>query len=454
MEFDVAIIGAGPGGYTAANICAKNGYKVAIIEKEKIGGVCLNVGCIPTKALINISESYTKIKNNEIAGINFKDISIDKSIINKKLLEISTNIVKGIEFLFKKYGVTVYNGDAKIVDNNSISIDNKEIIKAKKIIIATGSRNKDYSFLTNNKNIENILTSTESLFIDKIPESITIIGAGAIGVEFAYIFNSFGSNVTLLEYFPDIIYNMDQECCKTLERSFRKNKIKVITEAKVKSISKKDNNISTIYQKDGEEIEVLSQYVLVAMGRIPNTESLGLEKVNVATKNNFILTNEFMQTTNKDIYAIGDVVADSLLLAHVAYREAKIASYHILNKEIPPFNMNLVPFCIYTDPQVAGFGITESKAKALNLKHKILKIFFKSNGKANAINKSDGFIKIIIENNKIIGCWMVGIDVTEIIHNLLIIAANDLTVDRILNVIYAHPSISETIFDIIQEEYE
>ncbi|HOJ62857.1 MAG TPA: dihydrolipoyl dehydrogenase [Spirochaetota bacterium] len=454
MEFDVTIIGAGPGGYTAANLCAKNGLKVAIIEKEKIGGVCLNIGCIPTKSLINIAEYYSKIKNNnEISGIKIENATIDRVTINKRLTEISTNIVRGIEFLFKKYGVVIYKGEAKIIDKNTVLVNN-EIIKTKKIIIATGSKNKDYSFLLKDNNSPNILTSTEALFLEKIPESITIIGGGAIGVEFAYIFNAFGSNVTLLEYFPVLLYNMDEECGKSLERIFRKNKIKTIVEAKVLSISSKENYLSVKYQKNGEELDVLSEYVLVAMGRSPNTKNLNLEGLNVATKNGFILVNEFMQTTNPDIYAVGDVVAESPLLAHVAYREAKIASYHILNKDVPQLDRNLIPFCIYTEPQISGFGLTESKAKSLYPDCKILKIFLKSNGKANAIDKTEGFIKIVTHKDKIIGCWILGVDATEIIHNLLLVSTNDLTIDRILNVIYAHPSISETIFDIVQEEYD
>jgi len=452
MEFDVIVIGAGPAGYTAANICAKHNLKVAIIEKEKIGGVCLNEGCIPTKSLISIAETYSKIKSNELTGIQIENISIDKLLINKKISEISNNIVKGIEFLFKKYGVTIYQGEAKIVNQNTISVNN-EILNAKNIIIATGSRNKDYTFLLkDNKDVNNILTSKEAIFIDKIPKSITIIGGGAIGVEFAYIFNSFGSEVTLLEYFPTLLYNMDEECGKTLDRIFRKNKIKTILESNVISIEKDKDTLITKYQKNGEQNSIVSEYVLIAMGRTPNLENL--YSINIAKKNGFILTNEFMQTSISNIYAIGDVVSDSPLLAHVAYREAKIAAYHILKKDITYLNKDFIPFCIYTEPQIAGFGLTENKAKDLNPNCKILKYFYKSNGKANAINKSEGFIKIIIEKDKIIGCWIVSSDATEIIHNILLISSNNLSVDNILNTIYAHPTISESIFEIIQENYD
>ncbi|OHD15366.1 MAG: dihydrolipoyl dehydrogenase [Spirochaetes bacterium GWD1_27_9] len=450
MDYDVIVIGSGPAGYTAACLFAKNNLKTLVVEKDKVGGVCLNVGCIPTKTLLTIAENYSLIKENEITGVSCTDVNIDKTKISQKVLEVSQNMSKSIDYLFKKNGVTIVLGDANFIDKNTISVNGVNY-SAKFIIIATGSRNKDYSnFLDANIPKDKIITSTEALFLENIPKSITILGAGAIGVEFAYIYSSFGSEVTLIEYFPHILPNMDEECGKTLERSFKKKNIKVITDAKVSKINYESENYVVNYTRKEKDEKITSEYVLFAMGRTPNSNINGIEKLNLEMEKTFIKVNKSMQTSVENIYAIGDIIAAKPLLAHVAYDEARVCVDNILNiDEKFDINYKFVPFCIYTEPQIASFGFTEKEAKEKGYDFKVLKSFFKASGKAMAMNKQDGFVKILVENQgqKIIGASIVGANATEIIHEILICAKNNLNIKDLSHTMHAHPTLSELISD-------
>lgn len=448
MDYDVIVIGSGPGGYYAASLLGKSGKKVLVIEKDKIGGVCLNIGCIPTKSLITISEKIGHLRKNDITGIDIgSDYSIDKTKINDKVKEATIINSKSVEYLFKKNSVELIIGEAEFIDNNTIKVGEKQYT-AEKIIIASGSRNKDYSLFSSGEKIEKVISSTEALFLNNIPKSITIIGGGAIGVEFAYIFNSLGSSVTIIEYFPNLLPNMDTECGKNIERTFKKEGIRVITEAKLLTIGKDEENFITYLRKEKED-RISSEYILVALGRDPNSEIKGIEKIGITLEKKHIKVNEQFKTNIENIYAIGDVVYGKPLLAHTAYYDAKLAVNNILHDNNEKPNYNLVPFCIYSEPQVAGFGITEDKAKENGIDYKTVKSFFKSSGKAIAIDKTDGFVKLIIENKteEIIGASIVGENATELIHTILLAAKEKKGLKLITETIFAHPTLSELIKD-------
>ncbi|HOV14488.1 MAG TPA: dihydrolipoyl dehydrogenase [Spirochaetota bacterium] len=448
MKYDVIIIGAGPGGYHAANLLGEKGKRVLVVEKNKLGGVCLNIGCIPTKALISISDKIRLLKKNEITGVNTDNsFQIDKSAINDKVLEATNLNCKAIEYLFKKNSVECVYGEASFVDKNTIMVNGVNY-NAKKIVIATGSRNREYTTFSGGNTLDKVITSTEALFLDNIPKSIIIIGGGAIGVEFAYIFNNLGSDVTILEYFSHLLPNMDSECGKTIERTFKKDGIKVVTDAKLLKIGFDETNF-VVYNRKEKEEKIASEFVLVAMGRTPNTDINGIEKLNLNYEKNYIKVDSNFKTNIENIYAIGDVVYGKPLLAHTAYYEAELMVNHILNNTNNKPDYGFVPFCIYSEPQVAGFGITEEQAKEKNLKFKVLKSFFKASGKAIAIGKTDGFVKIIVdgETNTILGASIVGENATEIIHTLLPVARLKLPIKSITETIFAHPTLVELIKD-------
>ena len=446
-EFDVIVIGAGPGGYSAAVRAGEAGLKTALIEKDKIGGVCLNVGCIPTKALIHIAEQADGIKN--VAGIENVTYTLNKAAMNDKLHSVSETIIKGIDFLLKKANVTVITGEAVLKDAHTVEVGS-QTINAKNVIIAIGSSNKPAAkFMDNTADADKILDSTAALFLDKIPATMTVIGGGAIGTELAFIYSCLGTNVTLLEYQPTLLPNMDEECGKTLERSFKKRKVNVITGAAVTKIAVNgDKKIVTFSRKDKTET-VESDEVLMAMGRQPNVLA-GLENVLPDYKGGYIPTNENMETAVNGIYAIGDIRQGTPQLAHVAYDEARAAVEHILQNEKgikSEFNMNtaLIPFGVYTEPQVSGFGMTEAAAKADNPNVKCQKLFMRANGKAVATDSTDGFVKIISNEEKILGAWIVGSQATEIIHEIIAIAKRNGTVQSLADMMHAHPTICEII---------
>ncbi|MBP5706912.1 MAG: dihydrolipoyl dehydrogenase [Spirochaetales bacterium] len=446
-EFDVIVIGAGPGGYSAAVRAGEVGLKTAIIEKNKIGGVCLNVGCIPTKALIHIAEQADGIKN--VAGIENVTFSLNKTAMNEKLQSVSDTIVKGSDFLLKKSKVTVINGEASLKNANTVEVGG-QTYQSKYIILAIGSSNKAAAkFMDNPANADKILDSTTALFLDKIPQTMTVIGGGAIGTELAYIYSCLGSSVTLLEYQPMLLPKMDEECGKTLERSFKKRKVNVITGAAITNIAVNgDKKIVTFSRKDKVET-IESDEVLMAMGRQPN-KLAGLENVLPDYQGGYIPTNDKMRTAAAHIYAIGDIRQGTPQLAHVAYDEARMAVEDILQnvqgiKSDFAMNTALIPFGVYTEPQVSGFGMTETAAKADYPNMKVQKMFMRANGKAIATDNADGFVKIISNEDKILGAWIVGSQATEIIHEIIAIAKQNGTVQNLADMMHAHPTICEII---------
>ena len=447
IEYDLIVIGAGPGGYSAAVRAGGAGLKTALIEQNRVGGVCLNVGCIPTKALIHIAEQADAVKRTP--GLEDVSLTLNKAAMNDKLHSVSDNIVKGVDFLLKKNNVTVITGTAVLVDANTVTVGS-ETYKAKFVIIAIGSSNKDVGrFMQNAADADKILDSTSSLFLDHIPVSMTVIGGGAIGTELAYIYSCLGTNVTLLEYQPTLLPNMDEECGKTLERSFKKHQINVITGAAVTWLAVNgDKKIVTFSRKDKTET-IESDEVLMAMGRQPNVLS-GLENVLPDYNGGYIPTDDRMKTAVNGIYAIGDIRQGTPQLAHVAYHEARVAVDDILQnmkgiKSDFAMNTALIPFGVYTEPQVSGFGMTEAAVKASIPNVNVRKMFMRANGKSVATDSIDGFVKIISNEDKILGAWIVGSQATEIIHEIIAIAKVGGKVSDLADMMHAHPTICEII---------
>ncbi len=452
MNYDIIVIGGGPAGYTIASLAAKGGLKTAMIEKKKVGGTCLNIGCIPTKALISRASLIKKIKNSK-SGIHIDGFSINMEEISNDVRAVTDSVSKGVEFLLNKNKVDIISGEASIIDKNTINVNGSEY-KSDKIVIATGAKPADFSrFLKPNISKDEIaknkiITSSDALFLNEVPKSIAIIGGGAMGVEFAYIFNALGSTVTIMEYFDNLLPNMDSECGKTLERLFTRSGIKVIASANIKLVDN-ENGINKInYEKNGKSEVVESEYVLFTNGMVANSDGLGVEKLGVEKANNgrIIINNNF-QTNIDNIYAIGDVAAGYPMLAHVAYHQARNCINHILNRPII-YDLKYVPSCIYTEPEVASVGLSEREVKEKNIEHKVLKTFFKASGKASAIGMNDGFVKIIVDNGgTILGTSVVGYSATEIIGTICVAIKNSIKIDDINSVMLPHPTIVESISD-------
>jgi len=452
MKHDIIVIGGGPAGYTIANLSAKNGLKTALIEKNRVGGTCLNIGCIPTKALISRASLIKKMQNSK-SGIYVASFLINIREITWEVKTITDNISKGVEFLLNKNKVDIIEGEASFLDKNTIIVDNNEY-KGDKIIIATGSKPADFlKFLKPNISKEKILrnkiiTSSNALFLYEIPKSITIIGGGVMGVEFAYIFNAFGSSVTIVEYFENLLPNIDNECGKLLERLFTRSGIKVITSANIKLVDN-ENGVNKInYEKNGKSEIVESEYVLFTNGMVANTDNLDLEKIGIEKANDGrIVVNDLFQTNIDNIYAIGDVASGYPMLAHVAYHQARNCINNILKKEIA-YDLKYIPSCIYTEPEIAVIGLSEKEAKEKNIDYKVLKTFFKASGKATAIGINDGFVKIVVSRNgAMLGASIVGYNATEIIGTICVAIKNNIKIDDLNSIMFPHPTIVESITD-------
>jgi len=456
--FDVAIIGTGPGGYVAAIRAGQLGLKTAVIEKDnRYGGTCLLRGCIPTKALLRDAHLLTEVRRATQQGL-FKtgDIAIDFSKIQERKNDIVEKMAKGVDFLFRKNKVTVFKGYGTAVSPNKVMVKANgpaTEVNTKNIVIATGSEAKalpGYSF-----DEKNILSNVGVLDLQQIPKSMLIIGSGAVGVEFASIYNSFGTKVTLIEVLPAIVPLEDEEISKELKRVFTKKGIEVFTKAKLESATTRDAGIEVTFQTDKGEIKKYTvAKVLLATGRGPNSANIGLEKLGVETDRGFLKVNPYMETNVKGVYAIGDVTP-SPLLAHVAMQEGIVSVERIAGKHPVPINYNHVPSCTYCDPQVASVGLTEAKAVQAGHKVKVGKFPFTAIGKAKIEDASEGFVKIVADAKygEILGVHMIGITVTEMIAEA--VAAMDLegTVEDLVHTIHAHPTLSEATHEAMENVF-
>jgi len=448
-KFDIAILGGGPGGYVAAIRAAQLGQKVAIIDKDRLGGICLNWGCIPTKALLKNAEILHYVKNSKKFGINISEYDVDFGKTVKRSRDVSQRLSKGIEFLMKKNKITHIEGRGVLKSANEIEVTKgkkKETVKADKIIIATGARPKIFPGMKPDG--KQVITSKEAMILKTPPKKMVIIGAGAIGVEFAYFYNEYGTEVHLMEMMPNILPVEDVDVSKEVEKSFKKSGIKIYTETKVTQIEKLKTKVK-VHTKKGEKSQIIdADIVLNAVGVTGNIEKFGLEDVGVKTDRGVITINEYNQTSVPNIYAIGDVTGPPWL-AHVASAQGHVASEHAAGHDTHPVDYSNIPGCTYCQPQVASLGLTEAAAKEAGHNIKVGRFDFRASGKALATGDSTGFVKIIFDAKygELLGCHIVGSEATELIAELGVAKALETTWQEIAMTVHAHPTLSEAVME-------
>ncbi len=449
MKFEVVVIGAGPGGEKCSQYLAKGGKKVCLIEKNEnhIGGTCLNEGCIPAKLFLESVGSLGKRKYLESLGLSMQDVSFDLTTLKEKKTALLNQIRKGATDSISKAGVEMVFGSTSFVDENSVKVG-EQIIKADKFVIATGSIHRPHPLLEIDK--KQIISSDEVFELEKIPKSILIVGGGAIGCEFATFFNSLGVNVHIAEFTPNLVPAEDEDVAKTLERELKRKGIKITLNANVTNYTKNENSVMIDMQTPRGAVQNSYEFVLVSIGRAPNTKNIGLENANIKSDRGFITVDKNLKTSSPNIYAIGDVVPTPAL-AHMAYHEARVVANNMLNdKKIEP--SKVVPFVTFSHPQVASVGLNEKTLKEQNIEYEVIKSFFKSSSKAKIKGDDGGFIKLLCEKDSgvILGCAMIGNDTTELIHEILIAINANLTKNDLKDMIFAHPTLSESIWSMLQ----
>lgn len=442
MDFEVTVIGGGPGGYATAIKSAQRGKKTCVIEKENFGGVCLNEGCIPTKTLIktiNVLEEIKRSSEFAIEGLDTKNVKVSMEKLQKRKEMVRKQLVGGTESLLESNGVEIFNGEASFKDKNTVIVNGKEIT-SENIIIATGSKTAEARFIERIGET-NIITSKEALEFEKIPKSISIIGGGVIGIEFAYIFSKLGTKVTVLELMDRILPMVDEEISNILKRNLEKSGVKIINNARVKSV----NENTVHYEFKGKEEFVTSEYTLLSIGRTPNTENLNLEAVGIELDGKAIKVDEYLRTNIQNIYAIGDVNGKSML-AHTASHEGMVALDSIFQK-FREMEYDKIPSCIYVNPEIASIGLTEEQAKEKYGKIKVGKFPIIGNGKAVVEGNTEGLIKVIldVELDEILGVHIMSIHATDMIAEIAAAMNLESTSEEIMNSIHPHPTVSEII---------
>jgi len=442
-KYDIIILGGGPGGYVSAVRAAQLGKKVAIVEKEQLGGICLNWGCIPTKSLLKNAHVFEIIKNAKNYGIDIPSYSVNWPKIIQRSRNIAKRLNKGIEYLMKKNKVDHFSGFGSIIDKHTISITNDtktQSLHAEFIIIAAGTTQRNLSGLDIDGKL--IISSREAMILNEIPKDIVIVGAGAIGVEFAHLFNTFGSNVTLVETMSSILPNEDADISKELTSIFSKRKINILTNKKVEKVEKLKNSVKLLI--DSKEIK--TDIVLVAVGVTGNINNIGLDKLSIKTDKGFIKAGAFMQTNVKNIYAIGDISGPPLL-AHVASAEGITAIEHICGLKPMEMRYDNIPACTYCEPEVASVGLTEKEAKDSGYDIKIGKFPFRALGKSLADGNHDGFVKIIYDSKygELLGCHIIGHEASNLISEIGLARTLETTYHEVLKTIHPHPTLSEAI---------
>ncbi|MEW6009264.1 MAG: dihydrolipoyl dehydrogenase [Candidatus Omnitrophota bacterium] len=457
-KYQTIVIGSGPGGYVAAIRLAQLGKSVAIVERfqDHVGGVCLNEGCIPTKALINSAKFFDSAKEAEISAVELKAGIPDMAKMVSAALNTSAQLRNGIKYLFKKNNIDLIVGNARIASKNSLIVTNNgkdDEFLADNFIIATGSRPKVLASLEADE--KNVLTSDGVFKLKQTPKALLIIGGGAIGVEFGSLFNSFGSNVTIVELEEQLLPLEDKEIAIEMTKYLKKRGIEIFTKSQVLELQRKPNSRIAKIKTNNETIEKEFEYVLVCVGRSPNTENLGLEKIGLTLEKGFIKVNEKMQTSVDNIYAIGDCI-NSPMLAHVASVEGILAAEIIAGLKSEPIDYSSIPSVVYSQFEAASVGLTEELAREKGLDVVICKHFFKSCPKALLLHKDDGFVKIIADKKtfKIIGVHIAGIGASELIHEFVLAKANNLRLQDIAKTTHAHPSLSEIVVDAAKSVFD
>ena len=457
MNFDIIVVGSGPGGYVAAIRASQLGFNVGVIERSELGGICLNWGCIPTKALLKSAQVYDYMKHAEDYGISIDgEIKVDFTKIVERSRGVAEGMSKGIQYLFKKNKITIIEGFGKLKNNTTVEVDNngeKTEVTAKHIILATGARAKELPNIPVDG--KKIIAYREALTLKKLPESMVVIGSGAIGSEFAYFYHTMGTKVTLIEYFPNIVPNEDIDVSKQLGRSFKKTKMKVMTGASVKTVDTSgDNCIVTVETKKGEE-QIEAELVLSAVGVTPNIKNIGIEDLGIELENGKIKVDDYYRTNIEGVYAIGDIVHGHSL-AHVASAEGITCVEKIAGQTPEPIDYNNIPGCTYTYPEVASVGMTEAQAIEAGHEIKVGKFPFTASGKASAAGTKDGFVKLIFDAKygELLGGHMIGANVTEMIAEIVAIRKLETTGHDLIKTIHPHPTMSEAIMEAAAAAYD
>ncbi|HEV2827203.1 MAG TPA: dihydrolipoyl dehydrogenase [Pyrinomonadaceae bacterium] len=452
-QFDVTIIGSGPGGYVAAIRAGQLGLKVAMVEKDtRLGGTCTLRGCIPTKQMLMSAHVYEQMQHAADFGVQASGIQLAFADVQKRKDKVVLKNTKGIEYLMKKNKVTVFKGTGKLALPGKVEVTGadgaKQTIKTKNIIIATGSVVRPIpGFETDGVHVVN---SDHILELKDVPKSLIVMGCGAVGVEFASVYSRFGAETTIVELMPRIVPLEDEEVSKELEKSFRKRGIKSQVDTKLEKLEKTDKGvIVTGKTSKGEAVRLEAEMLLVAVGRMPFTEGLGLEGSKIKVEKGFIQVDEYQQTAEKGVYAIGDVVPTPLL-AHLASKEGIVAVEHLAGqKDVRPINLRLVPNCTYCDPEVASVGLTEAKAREQGYDVKVGKFPFSASGKARILGEEEGFVKIVGEGkyDEILGVHIIGAHATELIAEACVAMQLESTAEELGRTMHAHPTVSETVME-------
>ena len=458
MPYDLIVIGSGPGGYSAAIRAGQYGLKTALVEKQaKLGGTCLLVGCIPTKSLLQTADVWERFVHCEQEGIHCENPRLDYPKVKDRKDGIVNKHSKGVELLLKRAKVERISGYATLKGGGKVEVKNESVtqtLEAKNIIIATGSEARMIPGLTADP--EFILTNIEILNLTAVPKSLIIIGAGAVGVEFASIFRRFGAEVTVVEMLPRVVPVEDEDISKELERNFRKQGIRVETSARAENIEKTGAGVRlTLTTKDGKQEPLEAEKLLVAVGRKPNTENIGLENTRVELDRGFIKVDQWQQTGEPGVYAIGDVVAGTPQLAHVATREGMIAVAHMAGKPAVPINRNRIPGCTYTQPGIGSVGLTEAQARAQGREVKVGRFPFAGNSRATILGHHEGFIKVVASepHGEILGVHIIGPEGFEIVAEAVAAMEAEATVDVMMQTIHAHPTLYEALGEAFNAVY-
>ena len=451
-KYDVIVLGSGPGGYVTAIRASQLGFKTAVIEKESLGGVCLNWGCIPTKALLKSAQVFDYLKHAEDYGLKVESYAKDFDAVVNRSRNVAEGMSKGVQFLMKKNKIDVIIGYGKIKPGKKVDVDGTEY-SADHIIISTGARSKELPSLPQDG--KKVIGYRKAMTLEKQPKKLIIVGSGAIGIEFAYFYNAMGTEVTVVEYMSRIVPVEDEEISKQLERSFKKSGIKIMTSTELTAVDTSGKGVKASVKTTKGEDTLEADVVLSAVGIKTNIENIGLEDVGIVTDRDKILVNDFYQTNMPGYYAIGDVTAGPAL-AHVASAEGILCVEKIAGQHVEALNYGNIPGCTYCSPEVASVGLTEAQAKEQGLEVKIGKFPFSASGKASASGNTEGFVKVIFDAKygEWLGCHMIGTGVTDMIAEAVLGRRLETTGHEVLKTIHPHPTMSEAIIEAVADAYD
>jgi dihydrolipoyl dehydrogenase len=451
-KYDIIVLGSGPGGYVTAIRAAQLGFKTAVVEKESLGGVCLNWGCIPTKALLKSAQVFGYLKHANDYGLSVKDYDKDFDAVIKRSRTVADGMSKGVQFLLKKNKIDVINGYGTLKTGKKIDVDGTEY-SADHIIIATGARSRELPSLPQDG--KKVIGYREAMTLPKQPKKMIVVGSGAIGVEFAYFYNSLGTEVTIVEFMPNVVPVEDEDVSKQLARSFKKSGIKIMLSAEVTSVDTSGKGVkATVKTKKGEEV-LEADIVLSAVGIKSNIENIGLEDVGIVTDRDKIIVNDYYQTNIPGYYAIGDVTPGQAL-AHVASAEGILCVEKIAGQHVEALDYGNIPGCTYCTPEIASVGLTEQQAKDQGIDIKVGKFPFSASGKASAAGNKEGFVKVIFDAKygEWLGCHMIGAGVTDMIAEAVLGRKLETTGHEVLKAVHPHPTMSEAVMEAVADAYD